>query len=99
MVIRPCSRNTMIIIKQVRSHNRLDVKVDPGNFLSKASVPEIPAGEHRYICYTDIGIEANVNSEVRVLAYFDGAQEKDKKPIPTSEIRDNQGIELTYTRN
>ncbi|KAF5482104.1 hypothetical protein F2P56_002696 [Juglans regia] len=95
MVIRPCSRNTMIKNKSDLTM-RVDVIVHPGNFLSKASVPEIPAGEHRYICYADFGIETNVNRNVEVLAYCDGAKEKDKKPIPTSEIRDNQGIELTY---
>ncbi|KAG2718636.1 hypothetical protein I3843_03G220500 [Carya illinoinensis] len=93
--IRPCSRNTMIKNKSDLTM-KVDVMVDPGNFLSKASVPEIPAGEHRYICYVDFGIETNINRNVQVLAYFDGAQAKDKKPIPTSEIRDNKGIELTY---
>ncbi|KAG2718639.1 hypothetical protein I3760_03G228700 [Carya illinoinensis] len=73
---------------------KVDVMVHPGNFLSEASPGKIPAGEHRYICYADIGIEYNRDRDFEVLAYFEGALNKDKKIISSSEIRDNAIIEL-----
>ncbi|XP_041003706.1 uncharacterized protein LOC121249101 [Juglans microcarpa x Juglans regia] len=95
MVVRLWSRNTMI--KNMSDVTmKVDVMVHPGNFPSEASPSEIPAGEHRYICYADIGIEYNPDRDFEVLAYFEGAQEKDKKSISPSEIRDNARIELNY---
>ncbi|KAF5482105.1 hypothetical protein F2P56_002697 [Juglans regia] len=98
MVVRLWSRNTMI--KNMSDVTmKVDVMVHPGNFPSEASPSVIPAGEHRYICYADIGIEYNPDRDFEVLAYFEGALEKDKIIISSSEIRDNAIIELNYLMN
>ncbi|KAG2718638.1 hypothetical protein I3760_03G228600 [Carya illinoinensis] len=72
---------------------KVDVMVDPGQFLSELSPGEIPAGEHRYICYADTGIEYNRDRGFEVHVYFEGDL---KKIIAPPDIRDNAIIELNY---
>ncbi|KAL4598116.1 hypothetical protein ACB092_11G036100 [Castanea dentata] len=84
------SRNTEV---KNESNETMVVKVtrDPGNFEFKEFI--IPAGDHIYMCYNDIGIEHNPDRPVNVRVYVGDEQ---KSYILAYRIRDSGKIVLRY---
>lgn len=93
-MVRLFSRNTRL---ENHSDERLkvDVEVDR-RFLSRKKL--IPAGEHNYICYDDLGTEYNGGRLVEVLFYIESRPTEPIR-IPTSDIRDHHKIIFSQREN
>ncbi|XP_035550459.1 uncharacterized protein LOC108991859 [Juglans regia] len=86
-MVRRFSRNTKLVN---RSDEPLKVAVTVDRtFVKDDGCLIIQPGEHRYICYADLGIEYNGGRLVEVLFYLGDRQ---TKPILTSQIRDHEKI-------
>ncbi|XP_041007185.1 uncharacterized protein LOC121251861 [Juglans microcarpa x Juglans regia] len=85
--VKPFSRNT-----RLKNHSdeplKVAVTVD-SRFQSDDISLIIEPGEHRYMCYADLGIEYNGGRLVEVFFYIGDRQ---MKPILTSQIRDHEKI-------